>query len=159
MKSKQYWLIKSEPLSYSIDHLKRDKTTPWTGVRNYQARNFMRDGMRVGDAVLFYHSSAEKIGIAGVARVTSVAYPDPTQFDRESDYFDPKATQENPRWQLIDIRFREKFKRFIPTDELRENPALRNMVILRPGNRLSVTPVTEAEYKTVLQMARQERGE
>jgi len=145
-----YWLMKSEPDEFSIDDLVRAprKTTPWFGVRNYQARNYMRDAMRVGDGVLFYHSSCEVPGIAGLAEVASAPHPDETQFDPKSPYFDPKATRENPRWMLVDVKLVRK-TRLLSLDELRSHAQLADMVILRRGNRLSVTPVTAAEWKHI----------
>ena len=145
-----YWLMKSEPDEFSIDDLVRAprKTTPWFGVRNYQARNYMRDAMRPGDGVLFYHSSCEVPGIAGVAEVSSAPYPDPTQFDPRSPYFDPKSTPGNPRWILVDVKLARK-TRLVPLEELRAQPQLADMVTLRRGNRLSVTPVTAAEWKFI----------
>jgi predicted RNA-binding protein with PUA-like domain len=149
----KYWLMKSEPGEVSIDDAiaAPKHTVAWTGVRNYQARNFMRDGMSVGDGVLFYHSSCAEPGIAGLAEVASTAYPDPTQFDSKSKYFDEKATQENPRWMLVDVRAVKK-TRLISLPELREQPALAEMVILKRGNRLSITPVTKAEWQHILKM-------
>jgi predicted RNA-binding protein with PUA-like domain len=148
-----YWLMKSEPDEFSIDDLVRapGKSTPWFGVRNYQARNFMRDAMRVGDGVLFYHSSCEVPGIAGLARVASGAYPDETQFDRASPYFDPKSTRENPRWLLVDVTLERK-TRLMPLEELRGRADLAGMVVLRRGNRLSITPVTAGEWKIVTKL-------
>jgi predicted RNA-binding protein with PUA-like domain len=145
-----YWLMKSEPDEFSIDDLVRapGKTTPWFGVRNYQARNYMRDAMRPGDGVLFYHSSCEVPGIAGLAQVSSAPYPDQTQFDPKSPYFDPKATRGNPRWMLVDVTLVRK-TRLLSLDEIRAQPQLADMVILRRGNRLSVTPVTAAEWKSI----------
>ena len=142
-----HWLMKSEPDEASIDHLAAapGQTLPWTGVRNYQARNFMRDAMQVGDDVLFYHSSCAEPGIAGLARVASAPYPDPTQFDPASPYFDPKARLEAPRWLLVDVRFVRKTV-LLPLRALRERPELATMQLLRPGNRLSITPVTDAEW-------------
>jgi predicted RNA-binding protein with PUA-like domain len=142
-----YWLMKSEPDECSIeDALAAPKRlTPWTGVRNYQARNFMRDAMRVGDGVFFYHSSCEVPGIAGLAEVASASYPDPSQFDRKSPYFDPKSRREAPRWHCVDIRALKK-TRLVPVEHLRAHAALAKMVTLRPGNRLSITPVTAAEW-------------
>ena len=143
----RYWLMKSEPDEASIDDLARapDRKLPWTGVRNYQARNFMRDTMSVGDGVLFYHSSCAEPGIAGLARVASTAYPDPTQFDPASPYYDAKSKQEEPRWLLVDVVF-EKQCPLIPLAALREHAALADMRVLAKGNRLSITPVTEAEW-------------
>jgi predicted RNA-binding protein with PUA-like domain len=145
-----YWLMKSEPDEFSIDDLVRAprKTTPWFGVRNYQARNYMRDAMRAGDGVLFYHSSCEVPGIAGLAEVSGTPYPDPTQFDAKSPYFDPKAMRENPRWMLVDVTLAKK-TRLLSLEELRAHEELSDMVILRRGNRLSVTPVTAAEWKFI----------
>jgi predicted RNA-binding protein with PUA-like domain len=147
----RYWLMKSEPDEFSIDDLVNapDQKTPWFGVRNYQARNFMRDGMKVGDRVLFYHSSCPEPGIAGLAEVASDAYPDATQFDRKSDYYDPKSTREAPRWLNVDVRLLRK-TRLVPLPELREHPELADMVILRRGNRLSITPVTPMEWKFIV---------
>jgi len=144
----RYWLMKSEPEAYSIDMLARDKTAPWTGVRNYQARNFMRDQMAKGDKVLFYHSSCDEPGIVGIAEVCKLAYPDETQFDRKSDYFDPKATRDNPRWLHVDVKFVKK-TRVISLDELRTHKALANMRVLARGNRLSITPVDPAEWEYI----------
>ena len=143
-----YWLFKSEPTTYGIDHLAKDKVTAWTGVRNYQARNFMRDGMRVGDGVLFYHSSCPEPGIAGLAEVASKAYVDPTQFDRKSPYYDAKSKREAPRWHCVDVRATKK-TRLLPIAELHAQPGLKKMVTLRPGNRLSITPVTAAEWQVI----------
>ena len=147
----QYWLMKSEPDEVSIDDALAapDRTVAWTGVRNYQARNFMRDMMRVGDGVLFYHSSCAEPGIAGLAEVASTPYPDETQFDSQSKYFDPKATRENPRWVLVDVRALQK-TRLITLPALRAHPKLADMQILRRGNRLSITPVTPDEWRYIL---------
>lgn len=150
---KQYWLMKSEPDEYSIDDLKRDKKAPWFGVRNYQARNYMRDVMRVGDEVLFYHSSCPEPGVAGLARVASKSYPDPTQFDTHSPYYEPKATKEHPRWMLVDVKFVRKFKRTILLSVLRQEKSLKNLIILRPGNRLSITPVSQTEYQAIFNLS------
>jgi predicted RNA-binding protein with PUA-like domain len=146
----RYWLMKSEPDEASIDDLANapSRTLPWTGVRNYQARNFMRDTMQLGDGVLFYHSSCPEPGIAGLARVVSHAYPDPTQFDPKSDYFDPKSTRESPRWMLVDVEFVKKTP-LIALAELRKHPQLADMRVLAKGNRLSITPVTEAEWRFI----------
>ena len=145
-----YWLMKSEPDECSIDHaLASPKCiTPWTGVRNYQARNTMRDTMRIGDGVLFYHSSCPEPGIAGLAEVASAAYPDPSQFDRKSPYYDPKSDRTAPRWSCVDVRALEK-TRLVPLPELHAHAALKNMWALRPGNRLSITPVMAAEWKFI----------
>ncbi|TDN66977.1 EVE domain-containing protein [Paraburkholderia sp. BL10I2N1] len=146
----RYWLMKSEPDEASIDHLAKAArhTLPWTGVRNYQARNFMRDMMQVGDGVLFYHSSCPEPGIAGIAEVSSTAYPDPTQFDSKSPYYDPKSSRETPRWILVDVAFKKKIP-LIPLAKLREYPELADMRVLAKGNRLSITPVTETEWRFI----------
>jgi predicted RNA-binding protein with PUA-like domain len=151
----RYWLMKSEPDEFSIDDLAaaKGRTTPWFGVRNYQARNFMRDQMRVGDRAFFYHSSCPEPGIAGVAEVSAQAYPDATQFDKKSPYFDPKATRDAPRWFNVDVTFVEKL-RLVSLAELRSHPELERMRILQRGNRLSITPVDPAEWAFVLKIAR-----
>ncbi len=148
-----YWLMKSEPDEFSIDDLARapGKSTPWFGVRNYQSRNFMRDAMRVGDGVLFYHSSCAVPGIAGLAKVSSAAHPDETQFDRKSPYFDPKASRDDPRWVLVDVKLVKK-TRLLSLEELRGHPDISDMVVLRRGNRLSITPVTPGEWKFVTEL-------
>lgn len=151
--SRQYWLMKSEPSEYSIDDLARDKQAPWYGVRNYQARNFMRDMMRPGDRVLFYHSSCPEPGVAGVAEVVGTPYPDATQFDSRSHYYDPKATKEKPRWMLVDVKFVQRFGSVVPLAALREEKSLERLIILRPGNRLSVTPVTVQEFESIVRLA------
>jgi predicted RNA-binding protein with PUA-like domain len=149
----QFWLMKSEPTECSIDDLAAapKKTVPWFGVRNYQARNYMRDQMRVGDGVLFYHSSCPEPGIAGLATVASTPYPDDTQFDSKSHYFDAKSTRDNPRWSLVDVKLDRK-TRLLSLAEMRETPALASMVVLKPGNRLSITPVTAAEWNAVVKL-------
>jgi predicted RNA-binding protein with PUA-like domain len=149
----RYWLMKSEPDEFGIDDLVTAKrqTTPWFGVRNYQARNFMRDGMRVGDGVLFYHSSCPEPGIAGIAEVASAPYPDASQFDPKSPYYDPKARRDDPRWMLVDVKLVRK-TRLMPLEEMRATRGLEDMVTLRRGNRLSITPVTASEWKTVLKL-------
>jgi predicted RNA-binding protein with PUA-like domain len=145
-----YWLMKSEPDECSIDDALGAKahTVAWTGVRNYQARNYMRDAMRPGDGVLFYHSSCAEPGIAGLAEVASTARPDPTQFDRKSPYYDPSAKRDDPRWMLVDVRATKK-TRLITLAELRAVPELAGMVILRRGNRLSITPLTPQEWNVI----------
>ena len=147
-----YWLMKSEPDEFSIDDLVKapKKTTAWLGVRNYQARNYMRDGMKIGDGVLFYHSSCPEPGIAGLAEVASAPFVDPSQFDKKSDYYDPKSRPEAPRWFCVNVRALKKTK-LIPIAELQRHKALKNMVTLRPGNRLSITPVTDAEWAFILE--------
>lgn len=150
MREKQFWLIKSEPTTYGIDHLKADKKTAWTGVRNFQARNYMRDDMRIGDQILFYHSNCKEPGVYGIAKVASAPYPDPTQFDQKSDYYDSRATKEKPVWYLVDVAFLSKLKFPVLLEEIRSDKRLQNMLILRPGNRLSITPVAAVEYQTIL---------
>jgi predicted RNA-binding protein with PUA-like domain len=146
----RYWLMKSEPDDFSIDDLARVGREPWSGVRNYQARNFMRQ-MQPGDGVLFYHSSTAVPGVAGVARVVGDAYPDPTQFDRRSDYHDPKSTHEAPRWWLVDVAFERKLARLVPLDEIRAlEEKLGEFALLQRGTRLSVLPLTAAQWKLIL---------
>jgi predicted RNA-binding protein with PUA-like domain len=149
----KYWLMKTEPDECSIDDALAapGRITPWSGVRNYQARNFMRDEMSVGDGVLFYHSSCEEPGIAGIAEVASRPYPDRAQFDRRSPYYDPKSTRQNPRWVNVDVRALRK-TRLVPLAELRRHKALAGMRLLRPGNRLSITPVTESEWNAIARL-------
>ena len=146
-----YWLIKTEPSSYSIDELKRDKTTPWSGVRNFQARNFMRDELHVGDLALFYHSNTEPIGIVGIAKVASAPYPDPTQFEPKSPYFDPRATKDRPVWYVVDFSFVKKFKREITLQELKASPFFSDMLVTQKGSRLSIQPVAEKHFKKILE--------
>jgi len=145
-----YWLMKSEPDECSIDDAlaARDRTTPWSGVRNYQARNFMKDRMKIGDGVLFYHSSCPEPGIAGLAEVASVAYPDASQFDRKSPYYDKDSKKDAPRWHNVDVRALKK-TRLVSLEEMRKQKPLAKMITLRPGNRLSITPVTEAEWNHI----------
>ncbi len=148
-----YWLMKSEPEECSIDDAlaAQQATIPWVGVRNYQARNFMRDAMRVGDGVLFYHSSCAAPGIVGVAQVASTPYPDPTQFDRASPYFDAKSNLAAPRWQLVDVRVLHK-TRLLGLTELRATAALRELLVLKKGSRLSITPVDAAHWRLILDL-------
>ena len=147
----KYWLMKSEPAEFGIDDFARapQKTTPWFGVRNYQARNFMRNDMQLGDQAFFYHSSCEVPGIAGIVEVSRLAYPDATQFDRKSDYFEPKATRDKPRWFNVDVKLVKK-TRLLPLTELRAYPQLAKMRLLKRGNRLSITPVDPAEWKFIM---------
>ncbi|MCT8179525.1 EVE domain-containing protein [Variovorax sp. CY25R-8] len=149
----QYWLMKSEPDEVSIDDALAapDATVAWTGVRNYQARNFMRDGMKVGDGVLFYHSSCPEPGIAGLARVASGIKPDPTQFDPKSPYYDAASKKDDPRWLLVDVQALRK-TRLLALPELRAKPELAELTILRKGNRLSITPVEPAHWKIIEKM-------
>ena len=145
----RYWLMKTEPDEFSIDDLARKKVEPWTGVRNYQARNFMRE-MEAGDGVLFYHSSCEVPGVAGIAEVAQAAYPDPTQFDRKSDYYDAASKREEPRWSLVDVRFKRKLKRVVALSELKDRIELAGFALLARGNRLSVLPVTKTQWDFIL---------
>ena len=149
----RYWLMKSEPSDVSIDDLSNmaDQTVAWYGIRNYQARNFMRDQMQVGDKVLFYHSSCAEPGIVGLAEVSRLAYPDETQFDVNNKYFDAKATRETPRWMNVDVKLVHK-TRLVALKEIRDTPALANMRILQKGNRLSITPVEPREYAAILSL-------
>ena len=147
----KYWLFKSEPSAYGIDDLAREKVSAWTGVRNYQARNFMRDEMRPGDSGFFYHSSCEEPGIAGIVEVSKGAYPDETQFDRKSGYYDPGAARGEPRWFNVDVKF-VKRTRLVGLAELRGEKALKHLQVLQRGNRLSITPVTPAEWACVMRL-------
>ncbi|MBV7537038.1 EVE domain-containing protein [Duganella sp. sic0402] len=152
----QYWLMKSEPDEVSIDDVmaSKDQTTAWFGVRNYQARNFMRDQMQVGDGVLFYHSSCPEPGIAGLAEIVSTPYPDASQFDAKGKYYDAKATQAQPRWISIDVKGTQK-TRLLPLAEMRTITALEDMVVLQKGSRLSITPVTPAQWKAIVKLLKQ----
>lgn len=139
--------MKSEPDVFSIDHLKKDKTTWWEGVRNYQARNFMTQDMKPGDQVLFYHSNATPSGLAGTAEVSKAAEPDKQQFDHKSEYFDPKATLAKPNWFCVQLKYQSTFKNFISLDDLKNDPACADMLVIKKGQRLSIQPVTEKEFK------------
>ncbi len=152
-KRKRHWLMKSEPGDFSIDDLKRVGTEPWTGVRNYQARNFMRQ-MQVDDGVLFYHSNCDVPGVYGIGRVASTPYPDPTQFQKRSKYFDPKATQEQPRWDLVDVGYVRHLKRILSLSEIREHAQAlgEDFALVRKGSRLSVLPVTSTQWKLLLSL-------
>ncbi|MCC5014215.1 MULTISPECIES: EVE domain-containing protein [unclassified Legionella] len=151
-----YWLMKSEPSCFSIDDLRTaaNQITAWDGVRNYQARNFMRDDMKIGDQVFFYHSNTNPPGIVGIAEVVSEAYPDHTAFDPNSEHPDAKSTPENPRWFMVDIRFKEKFPHILSLDYLKQHAELKNMPLLRKGNRLSVTPVSQDEWRFITEKLR-----
>lgn len=153
MAEKRYWLVKSEPGTYGIDDLARDGKTPWNGVRNYRARNFMRDEMKVGDLVFYYHSNADPPGIVGVARVASEPYPDASQFDSGSPYFDPGSDPADPRWQLVDLAFVARLPRVLGLPELKERPELAGMPLLQRGQRLSVQPVPPACWKAICALA------
>jgi predicted RNA-binding protein with PUA-like domain len=146
------WLVKSEPSVYSIDDLARDLVTGWDGIRNYQARNSMRDDMRIGDRVLFYHSNAEPPGVAGIAEVASAAYPDETQWQVGHEHYDETSTRDDPRWMMVDLRFAGKFARFVPLDVLKADPALDGMLVTRKGQRLSVMPVDPGHYARVVRL-------
>ena len=152
-RARRYWLMKTEPDAFSIDDLAKVGTEPWNGVRNYQARNFMRQ-MQVGDGVLFYHSSCDVPGIVGTAKVTSDPYPDPTQFDPKSDYFDPKSAREEPRWSLVDVAYERKLDRTVTLDEIRQHTDRlgEDFALVRRGSRLSVMPVTAAQWKLLLSL-------
>ena len=147
-----YWLMKSEPSAFSVDDLEQrpDRTEHWDGVRNYQARNMLRDQMRVDDLAFFYHSSCERPGITGITKIVRAGYPDHTALDPESKYHDPKSTPDNPRWYMVDVKFERKFARTITLDELKEHPQLADMALLRRGNRLSVMPVTAEQWAYIL---------
>jgi predicted RNA-binding protein with PUA-like domain len=149
----RHWLMKSEPDVYSFDDLLRDKVTHWEGVRNYTARNFMRDDMKVGDLVLYYHSNAKPPHVAGIAKVAREGYPDPSQFDPKSDYYDASSKLDEPRWVLVDVSPVKKLARAIPLDELKANKKLAGMGVVQKGQRLSVMPVTKAEFDEVVDMA------
>jgi predicted RNA-binding protein with PUA-like domain len=147
-----YWLMKSEPDAYSIEDLERDRVEPWDGIRNYQARNMIRDVMRVGDEAIFYHSSCKIPAAVGAMKIVSDAYPDPTQFDAGSKYFDAKSDPENPRWLLRDVEFIRKFSRPITLKELKAHPDLEDFQLNKRGNRLSIFPVTQAEWELILSL-------
>jgi len=147
------WLMKSEPDVYSIDDLRREGVEPWEGVRNYQARNYMRE-MAAGDLVLFYHSNAKPPGVAGICRIVREAYPDPTQFERKSEYYDPKSKKDDPRWSRVDVEFVEKFDQEISLPTLKDDPALEGMRVTQKGSRLSVQPVDKKHFKHVLKLAK-----
>ena len=144
--------MKSEPDAYSIDDLERDGREGWDGIRNYQARNMMRDDMRIGDDVFFYHSNCKEPGVVGVARVASEPYPDPTQFDPESKYHDPKSSKDDPRWILVDVEFVRKLERTITLAEIKQHPGLDDMILTRRGNRLSIMPVSREHWELILSL-------
>lgn len=141
--------MKSEPDVFSIDDLKKSKTTPWEGVRNYQARNYMMKEMKVGDEVLFYHSSTDPSGIFGLATVSKKAFPDVTQFDKKSEYYDPKATKEKPIWYCVEVKYQATFKKPLTLHEIKKTSALKNMLVIKKGQRLSIQPVTEDDFITI----------
>ncbi len=154
--AKKYWLMKSEPSTFSIDDLakSKNKTTYWDGVRNYQARNFMRDEMKKGDMVLFYHSNAKPTAVVGVCEVVKEGYPDFTAFDPEDKHYDPKSKKDKPTWYMVDIKLKEKFKNPVTLEEIKANPKLRNMKLVQRGNRLSVMPVTKQEFEEIVKMSK-----
>ena len=153
-----YWLVKSEPHVFSIDDLKSapKKTTHWDGVRNYQARNIMRDEMKIGDQVLYYHSNAEPPGVVGICEIVREGYPDFTAWDENDPHFDPKTDKDNPRWMMVDVKFVEKFKRLVSLSELKAAEELSGMVLLQKGSRLSVQPVSQEHFEFIVQLGRQE---
>ena len=150
---KKYWLVKSEPTAYSIDNLVKDKKSHWDGVRNYQARNIMRDDMKKGDLVLFYHSNAEPNAVVGICEIVREGYPDFTAFDSENKHFDPKSSTENPTWVMVDIKLVKKFKRPVTLKEIKENPKLQTMRLVQRGNRLSVMPIEKKEFDLILKLS------
>lgn len=153
-RARKYWLMKSEPDAYGLDDLEREGTGCWDGVRNYQARNYMRDDMRVGDLVLFYHSNAKPIGVAGVARVSREAYPDHTALDPNEDHYDPKATEDDPIWVMVDLEFVERLATFVTREMLKADPALADMLVLARGQRLSIMPVEKRHFDRVCKLGR-----
>ena len=147
-----YWLMKSEPDAYGIDDLMRDGREPWDGIRNYQARNMMRDDMVIGDKVFFYHSSCKEPGVVGLMEIASKPYPDPTQFEPGSKYYDPKSNPDDPRWCLVDVQFIRKLKRAVSLAEIKAHPGLHDMILVRKGNRLSIMPITEDHWNIILSL-------
>ncbi|MFA7287967.1 MAG: EVE domain-containing protein [Melioribacteraceae bacterium] len=152
----KYWLIKSEPDVFSIDDLANadNKTTYWDGVRNYQARNFMRDEMKIGDKILYYHSNSDPMGVAGICEIVKEAYPDFSAFDKKDPHFDPKSKKDDPTWFMIDVKFLEKFKYLVTLSEIKNNPKLSEMKLIQRGSRLSVMPITKAEFEEIAKMAK-----
>jgi predicted RNA-binding protein with PUA-like domain len=150
--AKRYWLFKSEPDCFSIDDLKHEGTSHWDGVRNYQARNILRDEIKRGDGVLFYHSGVQPPGVVGLAEVAKSGYPDHTAWDPESEHFDPKASEDNPIWYMVDVRFVRKLPEMLPLPQLKKEPGLEQMMVTQRGSRLSVQPVTSDEWKVVQRM-------
>jgi predicted RNA-binding protein with PUA-like domain len=151
---RQYWLMKCEPAAYTIDDLERDGVTSWEGVRNYQARNFLRDGMEVGDGVLFYASNADPSGVTGLAEIARAGYPDHLAWKKGHKYFDPKSTKDAPIWYMVDLRFVERFPAVVPLETLKHTRGLEKMMVIRKGSRLSVQPVTKSEYDIVVALGR-----
>ncbi len=154
--SKNYWLVKSESSVFSIDDLEKAEngTTYWDGVRNYQARNYLRDQMKIGDKVLFYHSNSEPNAVVGVCEVVKEGYPDFTQFDAANKHYDPKADPKNPTWYMVDVKFVKKFKKAVTLEEIKENPKLQNMKLVQRGNRLSVMPIAKEEFDEIVKMGK-----
>lgn len=152
-RAKKYWLMKSEPDAYSIEDLKKDKTSLWDGVRNYQARNFMMNEMQVGDEVLFYHSNAKPPGAVGLATVSKEAVPDPSALDPKSEYYAPKASIEKPIWYCVEVKFKKAFDRIVSLQEIREEPKLKDMLLIKKGQRLSIQPLTKSEYEHICKMS------
>lgn len=150
----KYWLMKSEPNAYSIDDLVKDKKTHWDGVRNYQARNFMRDDMKKGDKVLFYHSNAKPTAVVGICEIVKEGYPDFTAFDPEDKHFDPKSKEDKPTWIMVDIKLESKLARPVTLEEIKENPKLQNMRLVQRGNRLSVMPAEKKEFNEIIKMSK-----
>jgi predicted RNA-binding protein with PUA-like domain len=150
----KYWLMKSEPDVFSIQMLKKVKKEPWDGVRNYQARNFMRDEMKIGDQILFYHSNCDVPGVAGIAEVSKESHPDHTQFDKKSKYFDPKSTKEKPRWMMVEVKFKEAFDEVVSLAQIKEEKKLENMRLVQKGNRLSVMPIEKEHFDYILKLAK-----
>lgn len=148
----KHWLVKTESSVFSIDDLKKVKITLWDGVRNYQARNFLKS-MKKGDLVLIYHSNDQPVGVAGMAEVHKESYPDPTQFDKKSEFYDATSSKENPRWECPDLKYVDKFKRIVTLQELRNDPKLKNLILLKRGSRLSVTPVAADEFRRIVKLA------
>jgi predicted RNA-binding protein with PUA-like domain len=153
-RAKRYWLMKCEPSAYTIEDLERDGTTTWEGVRNFQARNMMRDEVKVGDGVLFYASNAEPSGVTGLAEISRAGYPDPFAFEEGHTYFDPKSKPETPTWYMVDLRFVETFPEIIPLETLKETRGLQDMMVVQKGSRLSVQPVTKKEFDIVVKLGR-----
>ncbi len=148
----QYWLMKSEPDVFSFEKLKSDKSTLWDGVRNYQARNFMRDEMKKGDLVLFYHSNTKPPGIAGLAQITKAGVPDPSQFEKNGEYYDPKSTADSPRWICAEVSYKKTFKNYVSLEDLKNKPSLSDMLVVQKGQRLSVQPVSKKHFDIVCKM-------
>ena len=150
----KYWLMKSEPETYSINTLKKEKKSLWDGIRNYQARNFMMKDMSPGDQVLFYHSNTKPPGIAGLAEISKPAQPDPTAFDKKSQYYDEKSTKENPRWHCVEVKYKSTFNNYVTLDKVKETKALKDMLLVRKGQRLSIQPVSKKEYDILCKMGK-----